>query len=387
MTDVGGNSFSYTYDALNRLTQATQKNSAGTQLASDAYAYDPVGNMTSKTVNGTTTPMSYNVVDELTTVGSKTYSYDLNGNETGVTSGPSFAYNPKDQTTSITPSGGSAISMTYRGPNQTERVTAGGTSYQYDDTGISSSTTGPSTTYFTNSPDGDLISERIPNGASGCTGTTSAYCVYYYLYDGLGSVVGVTDSTGAVKDSYAYDPHGNTTSVTEVVPNPFRFIGAIWDSSTGLLKMGERYYDPSVGRFTQLDPAGEGYLYGDDDPVNETDPSGLCPMCLAAPLAGGLAIPGVGEALLATAVVVGMGVAAYQVYNYATRAGGSGEERSHFPKYSTKKRAYEAAKRASASGQEPIHHPSDPHGPHYHAANSKGKPRHPNVHYKYPPFK
>lgn len=41
--------------------------------------------------------------------------------------------------------------------------------------------------------------------------------------------------------------------------NPFRYGGAIWDASTRLYKMGERYYDPSIGRFTQEDPLGDGY--------------------------------------------------------------------------------------------------------------------------------
>jgi hypothetical protein len=41
--------------------------------------------------------------------------------------------------------------------------------------------------------------------------------------------------------------------------------------------MGARYYDPARGRFTQLDPLGNGYGYTGDNPVNFTDPSGLCP--------------------------------------------------------------------------------------------------------------
>lgn len=201
----------------------------------------------------------------MTTAGSTTYSFDANGNQTGASGGLSFAYNAKDQTSSITPAGGSAISMTYRGPNQTERVTAGGNSYQYDSTGLSAATTSAGTAYLTKTPGGELISERLPSGT------------YYYLYDGLGSVVGLTDSSGKLVNSYAYDPYGNTTSVSETVSNPFRFIGAIWDASTGLYKMGDRYYDPTVGRFTQLDPLGEGYVYASDNPINFVDPGGLMP--------------------------------------------------------------------------------------------------------------
>ncbi|MFE1013775.1 RHS repeat-associated core domain-containing protein [Streptomyces sp. NPDC058794] len=42
--------------------------------------------------------------------------------------------------------------------------------------------------------------------------------------------------------------------------------------------MGHRYYDPTLGRFSQSDPSGQEanpYLYADGDPVNRTDPTGL----------------------------------------------------------------------------------------------------------------
>ncbi len=41
---------------------------------------------------------------------------------------------------------------------------------------------------------------------------------------------------------------------------------------------GTRYYDPSVGRWTQQDPSGmdaNPYSYADCDPVNKVDPTGL----------------------------------------------------------------------------------------------------------------
>jgi RHS repeat-associated protein len=54
------------------------------------------------------------------------------------------------------------------------------------------------------------------------------------------------------------------------------------ESTTGLLYMRNRYYDPVQGRFTQEDPiglAGGLNLYGfaAGDPVNHSDPFGLCP--------------------------------------------------------------------------------------------------------------
>ncbi|AKZ53084.1 Putative secreted protein [Streptomyces ambofaciens ATCC 23877] len=42
--------------------------------------------------------------------------------------------------------------------------------------------------------------------------------------------------------------------------------------------MGHRYYDPTLGRFTQPDPSGQeenAYLYAGGDPINRVDPRGL----------------------------------------------------------------------------------------------------------------
>ncbi|WP_416238179.1 RHS repeat-associated core domain-containing protein [Streptomyces mutabilis] len=78
--------------------------------------------------------------------------------------------------------------------------------------------------------------------------------------------------------SYAYGPTGTPRgTTTEAVPQPYRYAGAYADP-TGLYKMGHRYYDPTLGRFTQPDPSGQEtnpYLYAAGNPVNRTDPTGL----------------------------------------------------------------------------------------------------------------
>lgn len=54
--------------------------------------------------------------------------------------------------------------------------------------------------------------------------------------------------------------------------------------ATGLLYRRNRYYDPVSGRFSQEDPIGlagglNTYGFGAGDPVNSSDPFGLCPPC------------------------------------------------------------------------------------------------------------
>ena len=70
--------------------------------------------------------------------------------------------------------------------------------------------------------------------------------------------------------------------------------------ASGLTYLRNRYYDAATGRFTQEDPiglAGGMNLYGfaGGDPVNFSDPFGLCPWCVGA--AAGAAIGGGGRAL------------------------------------------------------------------------------------------
>jgi RHS repeat-associated protein len=88
-------------------------------------------------------------------------------------------------------------------------------------------------------------------------------------------------------ETYQYDPYGNLTSSTGSVANPWRFAGGYFDSGTGLYKFGARYYDPTLGRWSQQDPLPgkltdpnslNRYLYVSDDPVSLTDPSGKDPI-------------------------------------------------------------------------------------------------------------
>lgn len=184
-----------------------------------------------------------------------------------------FEYNAKNQTSSITPMGGSPLNLSYTDVDSTERVQAGDTSFVSGAFGITVAQAPAGNTHYTRDDDGNLIGQRTSSGN-----------YYYYLFDGLGSVIGLTDAAGVMVNRYAYDPYGNTTSATEAVPNPWRFAGGYLDSQTGLYKFGTRYYDSKIGRWTQQDPmvgsiadpsTVNRYVYVRDDPVNFVDPTGL----------------------------------------------------------------------------------------------------------------
>jgi len=110
---------------------------------------------------------------------------------------------------------------------------------------------------------------------------------YYFLFDGLGSVTEVVDSSENTQNSYRYEAWGQVQSSTENITNPYRYIGAYgvhWDSSPALYFMQARYYMASVGRFIALDPLRGAprdpislhrYLYVGNNSVNYTDAFGL----------------------------------------------------------------------------------------------------------------
>jgi len=270
-TDEVGNITVYGYDGLNRLTSAIVD---GPNPASYSYVYDPVGNLTSKTINGVNTTYSYNAANELTSGGGLTYTNDADGNLTARSDGLALLYNSGSFTTSITSPGGAAISMTYTGLDQTQRTQAGSTSFVYDQQGLSQRTAGGSTTYEVRDDSGALLAERMPSGN------------YYVISDILSSTIGLTNSQGTLVSTWTYDPWGQLVSSTGTITTPLLFVSAYFDQATGLYKAGARDYDPSVGRWIQPDGGGAGrscvpplsadsrFLYVTDDPVNRTDPSG-----------------------------------------------------------------------------------------------------------------
>ena len=108
---------------------------------------------------------------------------------------------------------------------------------------------------------------------------------YYYLYNGHGDVIQITDSSGNIVNSYDYDVWGNFLKKEETIDNPFTYFGQTYDEETGLYYLRARYYDPTTGRFTQQDPAEDGYnwyIYGNQNPVMFADCTGESAIALSA---------------------------------------------------------------------------------------------------------
>ena len=104
---------------------------------------------------------------------------------------------------------------------------------------------------------------------------------YYLLYDQVGSLRAVVNTTGNIVKQIDYDSFGNIISDSN--PSftvPFGFAGGLHDRDTGLVKFGARDYDPALGRWTAKDPIDfyggiNLFNYISSDPVNWIDPWGL----------------------------------------------------------------------------------------------------------------
>lgn len=142
----------------------------------------------------------------------------------------------------------------------------------------------------------------------------------YYATDHLGSVRELTDTAGAVRARYDYDPYGRTTKLSGDKNSDYTYAGLFAHSASGLHLAVYRAYDPALGRWISEDPIGLNgganlSAYSGGRPVLLGDPTGLFPIDpkYVAPAVVGLAGAGAAAAgvavmpvLIITTVVVGL---------------------------------------------------------------------------------
>jgi RHS repeat-associated protein len=107
------------------------------------------------------------------------------------------------------------------------------------------------------------------------SGTTS-----YFHSDVLSTITSLSNSAGALANTYTYDSYGKLTASTGSITDPLQYTGREFDPESGIYYYRARYYDPSVGRFISEDPIGfqggiDFYAYTLNNPVNWIDPFGL----------------------------------------------------------------------------------------------------------------
>jgi RHS repeat-associated protein len=119
-------------------------------------------------------------------------------------------------------------------------------------------------------------------GATGLYAHVKSSQTYYYLTDGLGSVLAEVKSDGTNAVSYQYDAYGNIVNQRGGLYDERQFAGEQADP-TGLTYLRARFYDPTTGRLLSRDPLSAGnpaahhpYSYAADNPALNTDPTGLC---------------------------------------------------------------------------------------------------------------
>ncbi len=247
---------------------------------STSYSYDSAGNRISQ--GG-----AYGTANRITSFNGCTYSTDADGNVTGRTcpGTPSltatFSWSAESQLRSVT-NQGTTYNLKYDAEGHLVRIDLGATPqshFLWDGDNVLAELDGAATTKraeYSFYPGMDELHALIQ-------GTT----LYFAHEDLLGDVLALTDSTKTVQRTYSYDDWGLSIGGTDTHGfsgvDRTRWKGALQMSLGGgdLYYMRNRWYEPQTGRFLSEDPVGQIgginlYQYSTGDPVNGSDPTGLC---------------------------------------------------------------------------------------------------------------
>jgi RHS repeat-associated protein len=126
------------------------------------------------------------------------------------------------------------------------------------------------------------ISSETATGSVQFSYETASGQAYYYTRDHLGSVREMLNSSGSIVARYSYDMYGRVTLVSGSNLATFQYAQMYAHQPSGLdLPDFRGGYDPTIGRWIERDRIAEKgglnlYEYVLDNPVNASDPLGLC---------------------------------------------------------------------------------------------------------------
>ena len=245
----------YNYDVRGRLVSVTTNG-----VVSESYAYDANGNR----LGG-----EYDAQDRQLSVGGATYAYDLNGSITN-RNGVALTWNLFGRLKSV----GDVV----YGRDARQRAIYKDRNGEPAKDWLWSG----SRLIIEHDCTDEAVSVFVYAGAAAPAYMIRNETTYRIITDNQGSVRLVVDATtGAVAQRLDYDSFGRVIRDTSPGFQPFGLQGGLYDPDTGLVEFGCRWYDAETGRWISKDPILlEGgwnvYAFCDNDPVNRTDPTGLC---------------------------------------------------------------------------------------------------------------
>ncbi len=211
-----------------------------------------------------------------------TPSNDANGNMTS-NGTDSYAWDAANRLISITyPGTGNSTSLTYDALNRCVKIVETGSSPSYSGNATKQFIYSGTTLCEERDGSGNLVKQFFPQGQMNVISGTPTN--FYYEFDHLGNIVGVTNSSGAEVTTVCYDPYGNpsVTFLSGSVMPDFGFAGMYQHDRSKLNLATYRAYNPSLGRWINRDPIEEEgglnlYAYVGNNPISGIDSLGLCP--------------------------------------------------------------------------------------------------------------